>query len=57
MPTSIAVASPTFASPVMGAEDKFLAVIGNRDLNVITLFSVVGFVMIDLVCGLPWVTR
>jgi hypothetical protein len=45
MPTSIDVASPTFASPVMGAEDKFLAVIGYRDLNVITIFSVVGFVM------------
>jgi hypothetical protein len=29
----------------MGAEDKFLAVISNRDVNVITFFSVVGFVM------------
>ena len=45
MSTTIAVDSPTFASPSMGAEDKFLAVIGNRDLNVITIFSVVGFVM------------
>jgi hypothetical protein len=45
MPKTIAVASPTIGSPIMGAEDKFLAVIGNRDLNVITLFSVVGFVM------------
>jgi hypothetical protein len=45
MPTSIAVASPTFASPVMGAEDKFLAVISNRDVNVVTFFSVFGLVM------------
>jgi hypothetical protein len=45
MPTSIAVASPTIASPIMGIEDTFLAVISNRDLNVITIFSVVGFVM------------
>jgi hypothetical protein len=29
----------------MGIEDAFLAAIGNRDLNVITLFSVFGFVM------------
>jgi hypothetical protein len=45
MPTTIAVASPTVASPFMGIEDKFLALISNRDLNVITFFSVVGFVM------------
>jgi hypothetical protein len=45
MPTTIAVASPTSASPITGIEDAFLAAIGNRDLNVITLFSVFGFVM------------
>jgi hypothetical protein len=32
MPTTIAVASPTIASPIMSIEDTFLAVIGNRDL-------------------------
>ena len=45
MPTTIAVASPTIESPITGIEDAFLAVFGNRDLNVITLFSVFGFVM------------
>jgi hypothetical protein len=45
MPTTIAFASPTTASPITGIEDAFLAVIGNRDLNVITLFSMFGFVM------------
>jgi hypothetical protein len=45
MSTPIAVASPTIASPITGIEDAFLAVTGNRDLNVITIFSVVGFVM------------
>jgi hypothetical protein len=45
MPTTIAVASPTVASPITGIEDTFLASIGNRDLNVISLFSVIGFVM------------
>jgi hypothetical protein len=45
MPTTIAVASPTVAFPFMGVEDKFLAVLSNRDLNVITFFSVVGLVM------------
>jgi hypothetical protein len=45
MPTTMAVASPTIESPITGIEDAFLAVIGNRDLNVITLFSVFGFVM------------
>ena len=45
MPTTFAVASPTIESPITGIEDAFLAVIGNRDLNVITLFSVFGFVM------------
>jgi hypothetical protein len=45
MSTAIAVASPTFASSVMGVEDKFLAVISNRDLNVVTFFSVFGLVM------------
>ena len=45
MPTTIAVASPTIESPITGIEDAFLGVIGNRDLNVITLFSVFGFVM------------
>jgi hypothetical protein len=45
MPTTIAVASPTVAFPVMGVEDKFLAVLSNRDLNVVTFFSVVGLVM------------
>jgi hypothetical protein len=29
----------------MGAEDKFLAVLSNRDLNVVTFFSVLGLVM------------
>jgi hypothetical protein len=45
MSTTIAVASPTVASSVMGVEDKFLAVISNRDVNVVTIFSVVGLVM------------
>jgi hypothetical protein len=45
MSTTIAVASPTVASSVMGVEDKFLAVISNRDVNVITIFSVGGLVM------------
>jgi hypothetical protein len=46
MPTTIAVASPTtVASPIRGMADAFFAAIGNRDLNVITLFSVFGFVM------------
>ena len=45
MPTSIAVASPTIASPITGIEDTFLAVISNRDLNAITLLSVIGFVV------------
>jgi hypothetical protein len=46
MPTTIAVASPTtIASPIRGIEDAFLPAIGNRDLNVITLFSVIGFVV------------
>jgi hypothetical protein len=45
MPTTIAVASPTIASPIMGIEDKFLAVISNRELTVVTFFSVVGLVM------------
>jgi hypothetical protein len=45
MPTTIAVASPTIASPIGGMEDAFLAAIGNRDLYVITLFSVIGFVV------------
>jgi hypothetical protein len=45
MPTTIAVASPTIESPITGIEDTFLAVISNRDLNVIALFSVIGFVV------------
>jgi hypothetical protein len=45
MPTSIAVASPTIASPITRIEDTFLAVISNRDVNAITLFSVIGFVV------------
>jgi hypothetical protein len=45
MPTTIAIASPTVAFPVLGVADKFLAVLSNRDLNVITFFSVVGLVM------------
>jgi hypothetical protein len=45
MPTTIAVASPTVPSSLMGVEDKFLALISNRDLNVITFFSVVGLVL------------
>jgi hypothetical protein len=46
MPTTIAVASPTtIASPIRGMEDAFLAAIGNRDLYVITLLSVIGFVV------------
>jgi hypothetical protein len=48
MPTTIAVASPTVGFPVMGVEDKFLAVISNRDLNVITIFSLVGLLMATL---------
>jgi hypothetical protein len=46
MPTTIAVASPTtVASPISGMGDAFFAAIGNRDLNIITLFSVTGFVV------------
>jgi hypothetical protein len=45
MSTAIAVASPTVASSVMGVEDKFLAVISNRDVNVVTFFSVFGLAM------------
>jgi hypothetical protein len=45
MSITIAATSPSVMSPTTGVRDKFLAVIGNRDLNVITLFSVVGFVM------------
>jgi hypothetical protein len=45
MPTTIAVASPTVAFPVMGVEDKFLAAISNRDLIVVTIFSLVGLLM------------
>jgi hypothetical protein len=45
MSTTIAVGSPTVASPITGIGDTFLAAIGNRDLNVITLFSVIGFVV------------
>ena len=45
MSTAIAVASPTVVSSVMGVEDKFLAVISNRDVNVVTFFSVFGLVM------------
>jgi hypothetical protein len=48
MPTTIAVASPTVGFPVMGAEGRFLAVISNRDLNVITIFSLVGLLMATL---------
>jgi hypothetical protein len=44
MSTTITVVSPTIGSPITGIEDTFLAVISNRDLNVITLFSVIGFV-------------
>ena len=44
MSTTIAVASPTVGFPVVD-KDKFLAVISNRDLNVVTIFSVVGLVM------------
>jgi hypothetical protein len=57
MPTTIAVASPTIASPIGGMEDAFLAAIGNRDLYVITLFSVIGFVVTIFFDSLPWVTR
>ena len=45
MPTAIAVASPTIASPITGIVDAFLAVIGNRDVNVVTFISVFGLVM------------
>ena len=45
MPTSIAVASPTIGSPITRIEDTFLAVISNRDVNAITLMSVIGFVV------------
>jgi hypothetical protein len=45
MPTSIAVASPTIASPITRIEDTFLAVISNRDVNVVTFFSVFGLVI------------
>ena len=45
MSTAIAVASPTVASSVMDVKDKFFAVISNRDLNVVTFFSVLGLVM------------
>ena len=45
MSTTFAVASPTIASPIPDIGDAFLAAIGNRDLNAITIFSVVGLVM------------
>jgi hypothetical protein len=45
MPTTIAVASPTVGFPVIAINDKFLAVISNRELTVVTFFSVVGLVM------------
>jgi hypothetical protein len=45
MPTTIAVASPTVGSPVIGVQDKFITVIGNRDFIAITIFSAVGIVM------------
>jgi hypothetical protein len=45
MPTTIAVASPAIESPITGIAEAFLAAIGNRDLNVLAIFSVVGFVM------------
>jgi hypothetical protein len=45
MSTAIAVASPTVSSSAMDVEEKFFAVISNRDLNVVTFFSVFGLVM------------
>ena len=45
MSTTIAVASPTVEIPVISVKDEFLAVISNRDLTVVTIFSVVGLVM------------
>ena len=57
MPTTIGVGSPTIASPITGIGDTFFAAIGNRDLNVITLFSVFGFVVTILFVGLPGVAR
>jgi hypothetical protein len=53
MPTTIAVGSPTVASPITGIGDTFLAAIGNRDLNVITLFSVIGFVVTIFLSAYP----
>jgi hypothetical protein len=41
----MAVTSPSVVSAATGVRDKFLAVLSNRDLNVITFFSVVGLVM------------
>jgi hypothetical protein len=45
MSTTIAVTSPSVVSAATGVRDKFLAVLSNRDLNVITFFSGVGLVM------------
>jgi hypothetical protein len=45
MPTTIAIASPTIGSPVIGVWDKFLAVVSNRDFIVITIFSTLGILM------------
>ena len=45
MSITIAATSPSVVSQTTGIRDKFLAVIGNRDLNVITLLSVIGFVV------------
>jgi hypothetical protein len=42
MPTTIAVASLTVGSPV---RDKFLAVFSNRDLIVVTIFSLIGLLI------------
>ena len=47
MSTTIAVASPAIAvhSPTIGMRDKMLAVIGNRDLIAVTIFSTVGLLL------------
>jgi hypothetical protein len=40
MPTAIAVASPAVVSPPMGIWDKFVAVVGNRNLIVVSIATV-----------------
>ena len=45
MSTTSAVASPNVVSAATGIQDKFIAVISNGDLIVVTIFSTVGLLM------------